>query len=145
MLQEHLSYCCWVAKLCPTLCNPMDCSLPGSSIHGILQARTLGWVAISSSRGSSRPTDWNQVPCFFCIGRQIFFFFLTPEAPAIQVLFGEKMRISAWGTAPRIVLRNRSKEAGRKSVYLSFWWRGSLCSETHSHTHIYIFFAEGFC
>ena len=42
---------------CPTLCDPMDCSLPGSSVHGTLQARTLEWVAISSSRGSSRPRD----------------------------------------------------------------------------------------
>ena len=46
-----------VAQLCPTLCDPMDCSLPGSSIHGILQARILAWVAISFSRGSSPPRD----------------------------------------------------------------------------------------
>ena len=42
-----------VAQLCPTLCNPMVWSLPGSSVHGIVQARTLEWVAISFSRGSS--------------------------------------------------------------------------------------------
>ena len=42
-----------VTQLCPTLCDPMDCSPPGSSIHGILQARILEWVAISFSRGSS--------------------------------------------------------------------------------------------
>ena len=42
---------------CPTLCDPMDCSPPGSSVHGILQARILEWVAISSSRGSSQPRD----------------------------------------------------------------------------------------
>ena len=41
------------AQLCPTLCNPVDCSPPGSSVHGILQARVLEWVAISFSRGSS--------------------------------------------------------------------------------------------
>ena len=46
-----------VAQSCPTLCNPMDCSLPGSSLHGILQARVLEWVAIAFSRGSSRPRD----------------------------------------------------------------------------------------
>ena len=40
---------------CPTLCNTMDCSLPGSSMHGILQARIPEWVAIPSSRGSSLP------------------------------------------------------------------------------------------
>ena len=45
--------CVLVAKLCLTLCDPMDCSLPGSSVHGILQASILGWVAIPSSRGSS--------------------------------------------------------------------------------------------
>ena len=46
-----------VAQSCPTLCDPMDCSLPGSSLHGILQARVLEWVAISFSRGSSWPRD----------------------------------------------------------------------------------------
>ena len=46
-----------VAQLCPTLCDAMDCSLPGSSVHGLLQARILEWVAISFSRGSSQPRD----------------------------------------------------------------------------------------
>ena len=46
-----------VAQSCLTLCNPVDCSLPGSSVHGILQARILEWVAISFSRGSSQPRD----------------------------------------------------------------------------------------
>ena len=50
-----------VAQLCPTLCNPMDCSLPGSSIHGIFQARVLEWIAISFSMGSSWPRDRTQV------------------------------------------------------------------------------------
>ena len=49
------------AQSCPTLCDPMDCSLPGSSLHGILQARVLEWVAISFSRGSSQPKDRAQV------------------------------------------------------------------------------------
>ena len=42
-----------VAQLCPTLCDPMGCSLPGSSVHGILQGRIVGWIAISFSRGYS--------------------------------------------------------------------------------------------
>ena len=46
---------------CPTLCNTMDCSPPGSSVHGIFQARVLEWVAISFSRGSSWPRDQTQV------------------------------------------------------------------------------------
>ena len=50
-----------VTQSCPTLCNPMDCNPPGSSIHGIFQARILEWVAISFSRRSSRPRDWTRV------------------------------------------------------------------------------------
>ena len=50
-----------VAQSCPTLCNPVDWSLPGSSAHGILQARILEWVAMTFSRGSSRPSDQTQV------------------------------------------------------------------------------------
>ena len=50
-----------VAQSCPTLCDPMDCSLPGSSVHGIFQARVLEWIAISFSSGSSRPRDGTQV------------------------------------------------------------------------------------
>ena len=52
-----------VAQACPTLCDPMYCSPPGSSVHGILQTRILEWVAISFSRGFSRPRDRTQVSC----------------------------------------------------------------------------------
>ena len=52
-----------VAQSCPTLCNPMDCSLPGSSVGGIFQARVLEWVATSFSRGSSQLGDWTRVSC----------------------------------------------------------------------------------
>ena len=52
-----------VAQSCATLCDPVDCSLPGSSLHGILQARILEWIAISFSRGSSRLRDQTQVSC----------------------------------------------------------------------------------
>ena len=51
------------AQSCLTLCHRMDCSLPGFSVHGIFQARILEWVAISFSRGSSRPGDWTRVSC----------------------------------------------------------------------------------
>ena len=54
---------CSVAQSCLTLCNPMDCSPPGSSAHGVFQARIPEWVAISFSRGSSRPRDQNRVSC----------------------------------------------------------------------------------
>ena len=61
-----------VAQLCLTLCDPMDCSLPGSSVHGILQARILEWVAIPFSKGRSQRMDRTQVSCiadgFFTTG-----------------------------------------------------------------------------
>ena len=54
---------CSVTKSCLALCNPVDCSLPGSSVHRIFQARTLEWVAISSSREASRPRDQTRISC----------------------------------------------------------------------------------
>ena len=60
----------------PTLCHPMDYSLPGSSVHGILQERILEWVAMPSSRGSSPPRDWTHISCISCIGRWIIYHFL---------------------------------------------------------------------
>ena len=59
-----------VIQSCPTLCNPMDCSLPGSSVHGVLQARILGWVAISFFRGSFQP--WDRTLGLLCF-RQILY------------------------------------------------------------------------
>ena len=71
-------------QLCPTLCDPMDLSPPGSSVRGILQARILQWVAKPFSRGSSPPRDWTWVSYSSCIGRQgflfFFFFFFTTSA-----------------------------------------------------------------
>ena len=52
-----------VSQSCLTLCDAMDCSPPGSSVYGILQARILEWVVISFSRGSSQPRDRTQVSC----------------------------------------------------------------------------------
>ena len=58
---SNILYLCLLTQSCPTLCDPMDCSLPGSTVLGILQARILEWVAISFSRVSSPPRDWTQV------------------------------------------------------------------------------------
>ena len=71
---------CVHAKLlqsCPTLCKPMDCSPPGSSVCKILQARILEWVAMPSSRGSSRSRDGTQVSC---IASRFFTVLSTREA-----------------------------------------------------------------
>ena len=64
---------CVCAQSCPTLCNPIDCSPPDSSVHGISQARTLEWVAMSSSRGSSQSRDHTHVSCVSCLGRCILY------------------------------------------------------------------------
>ena len=64
----------WLSLCHVCLCDPMDCSLPGSSVHGILQARIQEWVAIPFSRGSSQPRDWTWVTCiagrFFHLSHQ---------------------------------------------------------------------------
>ena len=52
-----------VDQSCPTLCDPMDYTLPGSSVHGILHARIREWIALPFSRGFSQPRDWTQVSC----------------------------------------------------------------------------------
>ena len=68
-----------VAQSCLTLCDPMDCSPPGSSVHGILQARILEWVATSFSRESSWPRDWTEVSH---IAGRCFNLWATREAPS---------------------------------------------------------------
>ena len=69
--------CTEVAQSCLTLCDPMDCSPPGSSVHGIFQAWILEWVAVSFSRGSSWPRDRTWV---FCIVGRCFTVWATREA-----------------------------------------------------------------
>ena len=60
-LSGSIQCVCLYAQSCLTLCYPMDCSPPGSSVHGISQARPLEWVAPSFSRGFSRPRDWTHI------------------------------------------------------------------------------------
>ena len=71
---------CSVAHSCLTLCDPIDCSPAGFSVHWILQARILDWVAISFSRGSSWPRDRTHVSCVSCIGRLVLYHCATWEA-----------------------------------------------------------------
>ena len=74
---------CSFAQLCPTLCNPMDYSLAGSSVHRIFQARILEQVAISYSRRSSQPRDQT---CISCIGRWILYHQCTWDTPCQSIL-----------------------------------------------------------
>ena len=84
VLHPGVKNLCSVAQSCPTLCNPMDCSLPGSTAHGIFQARILKWVAISYSKGSSWPKDQTHIFCVFCIGRWVLYHCTTWEAPKFK-------------------------------------------------------------
>ena len=69
---RYRSMCVLPLQSCVSLCDPMNCSPEGSSVHGILQARILKWVAISSSKGSSQPKDWTHVSYVSCSGRGFF-------------------------------------------------------------------------
>ena len=68
---------CLVAQSCPALCDSMACSQLGYSVHGILQARILEWVAISFSKGSSQLRDWNCFSCVSSLGRWILYHHTT--------------------------------------------------------------------
>ena len=87
-----------VAQSCPTLWDPVDCSPPGSSVHGILQARILEQIAISFSRRSSQPRDQTQVSCI--AGRR-FILWATREAspyphPFDRTLEAERRQEGNW-------------------------------------------------
>ena len=69
------------------LCDPMNCSLPGSSVHGILQARILESVAMPSSKGSSQPKDQNSISLVSCIGKQILGHWATWETRNVMFQF----------------------------------------------------------
>ena len=95
---QHMCVCIYAQLLqsCQTLCNPMDCSLPGSSVHEIPQARILEWVTMPSPKGSSRPRKQTHVSCISCIeanslsieppGKPDPCCSLSTETPQVQVL-----------------------------------------------------------
>ena len=103
---------CSVAKWCLTLCNLMDYSLPGSSVHGISQARILEWVAISFSRGSSWPRYWTRFSCL--AGR-----FFTTEPLGKRFLFSEPFKnwIDFFLKEKFWVYRNIKRKELRVSIY----------------------------
>ena len=85
----------------------MDCSLPNSSVDGISQARKLEWVAISSSRGYSRPRDWTHVSCVSCIGRWIPYHWATWEA---------------YGLCNKVLTEAINCLRGLAFVFIFFWY-----------------------
>ena len=77
---------CVCAESCPALCDPKDCSLPGSSVHGILQSRILEWVDLPSSRGSPQSRNQTYNSCVSCIADRFFTHWVTWEAPNFMFL-----------------------------------------------------------
>ena len=71
---------CSVSRLCPTLCDSMDYSPPGSSVHGLSQQEYWSGLPFPPSRGSFRPRDWTRVSCISCIGRWVLYHWATWEA-----------------------------------------------------------------
>ena len=78
-------FACLVTQSCPILCDPMDCSLPDSSVHGSFQARVLEWVDSSYSSRSSQPNDPTGSPCISCIDRQILYLCASWEALTLSL------------------------------------------------------------
>ena len=88
---------CMLAQSCPlclTLCDPIDCSPPSSSVHGISQARILEWVVMPSSRRPSRPRDQTCISCISCIDRQIHYCWATREANVYLTQFSSVQSLS---------------------------------------------------
>ena len=84
---------------CLTLCDPVNCSPPGSSVHGILQTRLLEWVATPSSRGSSWPRLWSCISYVSFIGRQVLYHLCLLGSPCIlaHLLYSvQEMRVWSW-------------------------------------------------
>ena len=84
--------CAQSLQSCPTLCDPMDCSLPGSSVHGILLARIVEWVTMPSYRGSSSSRDQTPVSCVSCIAGRFFTHWATLEAQSLDKNFKFKKK-----------------------------------------------------
>ena len=126
-----------VAQSCPTLCSPMDYSSPGSSVHGVLQARILEWVAIPFSRRSSQLRDRTRVSLTAC---RFFTIWATREACKIQaedwlILKILQWIIILWNTVlgyPNLSLYNRL-------VFFSYWIIISFCIINISLLYYYHF------
>ena len=108
--RNSMGCCVWLLSCVQFFCNSMDCSLPGSSVHGIFQARILEWVAIALSRKSSRPWDRTCVSCL--AGR-----FFTTEPPAKteqSTVLWEPKGYNDW-------LPRRGKTGGFRNIRMGSW------------------------
>ena len=114
-----------VAQSRPTLCDPMDCRLLGSSVHGILQARILECLAISFSRGSSQPRS--NPGLLHC--RQIFYHLSYQGSPTIVLLMWKTCQWSwYWLTFPGVLEVQQSlNRPSRRMTRFNFLWLSNIC------------------
>ena len=115
-----LSVCLCVCASCPTLCDSIDCSLLGSTVHEIFQARILEWVAISFSRGSSQPRDGTRISCYLLHRLLYQDGFFTTAPPWIKkneaVTFG-----TAWLDLVNIILTEvNQRQISHNTIYVEY-------------------------
>ena len=95
------------AQSCSTLCNPMDCGPPGSSVHGILLARILEWIAMPSSRGSSQPRDRIHISFISCIGRWVLYHYHHLVSPPKSESVSHSVVSDSLGSSVHEILQAR--------------------------------------
>ena len=128
---DSVCVCVLVIQLCLTLCDPMDCSLPASSVHGILQARILEWVAIPFSRGSSWPRNWTWVSH---IAGRVFTIWATRETPKTDSKPGKISEIVYWMMTSAV----EKKKAETLHPYGIFPWEMKMCIHWNSCPGMFI-------
>ena len=117
--QDLLCVCmCSITQLCLSLCDPMDCSLPGSSVHGISQVRIQEWVAISFFKGFSQPRNRTYISCISCIGRWLLYHCTTWEA---KIYYHISFK---WLNLPKSNLHTFFKKP--ELSWFKFFWTASL-------------------
>ena len=116
---------CLVTQTCLMLCNPLDCSPPGSSVRGIFSCKNPGVVAISSSRGSFWPRDQTHVSFVSCIAGRVVTYWAIGKAPSATILL--------WSHAVHGCLHPRMWKGGFRrpaiKLYTDFGLQGGGCPE----------------
>ena len=151
-----VSVCAKSLQSCPTLCHSMGCSLPGTSVLGILQAGILEWVAVPFSRGSSRPRDWTRVSCISCIGRwsvvsTFWLLWIMRQSTWVHKYLFERVFNSfghlsrsgiarSYGTSMFIFLRNHQTVCySNFTIFHSHQQYARVPTSPHPHQHLLVF------
>ena len=117
-----------VAKSCPTLLGLLDCSPPGSSVHGISQARILEWITISFSRGSSPLRDWTPVSCI--AGGSL------PTEPPGNPYTKSNSEIPNW-TRRKMIYSEKWEISSQNELYIVFSFRRNIVTLTCEYNFIF--------